>query len=324
MTQLARKVVIIGAGNVGSHVAMNLMVGQYADEIVFLDINEATANAQVEDLKDMLTATRRHVHIRVGTYDDCADASFIVMTAGRSRRPGETRLQMLSSTFSILGSIVEPIAKSGFSGFLICVSNPADVVAEYFYRKLDLPRARVFSTGTSLDTVRLRRHIASIVDVDRDQVEAFCMGEHGDSSFIPRTHVSIGGIGIEEYLRSHPQLADRLDYATLTDTVHTSGGRIVAGKGSTEFGIGSVVAVLIARREGRVRWRAVHPRAQRHPGDPPARTLAGREGRHALLLQRHPRGVRKHRVALARTQARRPRRPRRPQRPQRQTNRATF
>ena len=246
MTQLARKVVIIGAGNVGSHVAMNLMVGQYADEIVFLDINEATANAQVEDLKDMLTATRRHVHIRVGTYDDCADASFIVMTAGRSRRPGETRLQMLSSTFSILGSIVEPIAKSGFSGFLICVSNPADVVAEYFYRKLDLPRARVFSTGTSLDTVRLRRHIASIVDVDRDQVEAFCMGEHGDSSFIPRTHVSIGGIGIEEYLRSHPQLADRLDYATLTDTVHTSGGRIVAGKGSTEFGIGSVVAVLIA------------------------------------------------------------------------------
>ena len=50
MTQLARKVVIIGAGNVGSHVAMNLMVSQYADEIVFLDINEDAANAQVEDL----------------------------------------------------------------------------------------------------------------------------------------------------------------------------------------------------------------------------------------------------------------------------------
>ncbi len=305
MTQLARKVVIIGAGNVGSHVAMSLMVGQYADEIVFLDINEATANAQVEDLKDMLTATRRHVHIRVGTYDDCADASFIVMTAGRSRRPGETRLQMLSSTFSILGSIVEPIAKSGFSGFLICVSNPADVVAEYFYRKLDLPRARVFSTGTSLDTVRLRRHIASIVDVDRDQVEAFCMGEHGDSSFIPRTHVSIGGIGIEEYLRSHPQLADKLDYATLTDTVHTSGGRIVAGKGSTAPRDAALRPPRgRVRREGRVRWRAVHPRAQRHPRDPPARALAGREGRHALLLQRHPRGVCKHRVALARAPAR--------------------
>lgn len=241
-----RKVVIIGAGNVGSHVALNLMVGQFAEEIVFLDINEAAANAQVEDLKDMLTATHRHVKIRVGTYDDCRDASFIVMTAGRSRRPGESRLQMLQSTFAILGNIVDPIAKSGFGGFLICVSNPADVVAEYFYRNLDLPRTHVFSTGTSLDTVRLRRHIASIVDVDRDQVDAFVMGEHGDSSFIPRTHVTIGGISIEEYQRSHPALKSKLDYRTLTETVHKAGGTIVAGKGSTEFGIGAVVAMLIA------------------------------------------------------------------------------
>ena len=245
MTQLARKVVIIGAGNVGSHVAMSLMVGQYADEIVFLDINEATANAQVEDLKDMLTATRRHVHIRVGTYDDCADASFIVMTAGRSRRPGETRLQMLSSTFSILGSIVEPIAKSGFSGFLICVSNPADVVAEYFYRKLDLPRARVFSTGTSLDTVRLRRHIASIVDVDRDQVEAFCMGEHGDSSFIPTSHVTVGSITLREYLAMNHHSNSNIDFDDVKRMVKESGSKIVGGKGCTEFGIASVVSEII-------------------------------------------------------------------------------
>lgn len=245
MTQLARKVVIIGAGNVGSHVAMNLMVGQYADEIVFLDINDATANAQVEDLKDMLTATRRHVHIRVGTYDDCADASFIVMTAGRSRRPGETRLQMLSSTFSILGSIVEPIAKSGFSGFLICVSNPADVVAEYFYRKLDLPRARVFSTGTSLDTVRLRRHIASIVDVDRDQVEAFCMGEHGDSSFIPTSHVTVGSITLREYLAMNHHSNSNIDFDDVKRMVKESGSKIVGGKGCTEFGIASVVSEII-------------------------------------------------------------------------------
>lgn len=246
MTQLARKVVIIGAGNVGSHVAMNLMVSQYADEIVFLDINEDAANAQVEDLKDMLTATRRHVHIRVGTYDDCADASFIVMTAGRSRRPGETRLQMLASTFSILGSIVDPIAASGFKGFLICVSNPADVVTEYFYRHLDLPRSHVFGTGTSLDSIRLRRMIAKIIDVDRDQVEAFCMGEHGDSSFVPWTHISVGGIPIAEYVRTHPALAAELDHDRITDAVHKAGGMIVSGKGSTEFGIGAVVSMLIS------------------------------------------------------------------------------
>lgn len=246
MEQFTRKVVIIGAGNVGSHVAMNLMVEQYADEIVFLDVREDAARAQVADLKDMLTATRRHVHIRVGSYDDCADASFIVMTAGRSRRPGETRLQMLESTFAILDGIVNPIRESGFDGILICVSNPADVVTEYFYRNLNLPRTRVFGTGTSLDTIRLRRHIASIVNVDRDQVEAFCMGEHGDSSFIPKTHVSIGGIPVEEYLGIHPDLSEHLNYDALTERVHKAGGQIVSGKGSTEFGIGAIVAMHIA------------------------------------------------------------------------------
>ena len=246
MPFISRKVVIIGAGNVGSHVAMNLMNEQYADEIVFLDINEEAANAQVTDLRDMLTALGRHVRIRVGTYDDCADANFIIMTAGRSRKPGETRLQMLESTFAILDGIMTPIRDSGFDGILICVSNPADVVTEYFYRNLNLPRSHVFGTGTALDTVRLRRIIGRIVDVDRDQVQAIVMGEHGDSSFIPESHISIGAVPMTEYLRNHPELENKLDYQNITKMVHEAGGQIIRGKHSTEFGIGAEVAMVVS------------------------------------------------------------------------------
>lgn len=241
-----RKVVIIGAGRVGSHVALCLMFRHLVNEIVFLDVKREAAEAQVMDLEDLASGMGDSFNIHVGDYADCADAHFIVLTAGRSRRPGETRLDMLGGTMKVLEGIVGPVRDSGFNGIVLSVSNPADIVTEYLYRNLGLPREHVFGTGTALDSVRLRRILSGIIDVDAKQIQAFCMGEHGDSSFIPRTHVSIGGIGIEEYLRSHPQLADKLDYATLTETVHTSGGRIVAGKGSTEFGIGSVVAVLIA------------------------------------------------------------------------------
>lgn len=241
-----RKVVIIGAGHVGAHCASSLMNRHLVNEIVFLDMNQEAAHAQVLDLDDLAAGMGDSFDIRVGDYGDCEDAKFVVVTAGRSRRPGESRLDMLSGTKRVLDSILDPLKDSGFRNFLISVSNPSDVVTEYIYRRMGLPRTQVFGSGTALDSIRLRRLLGDQLGVDRNQVQAICMGEHGDSSFIPRTHVSIGGIGIEEYLRSHPQLADRLDYATLTDTVHTSGGRIVAGKGSTEFGIGSVVAVLIA------------------------------------------------------------------------------
>ena len=241
-----RKAVIIGAGRVGSHAALCLMFQHLVNEIVFLDVNPEAAAAQAGDLNDLASGLGDNFVIRVGNYCDCKDAHFVILTAGRSRRPGESRLQMLDGTVKILEGIVGPLRDSGFHGVVISVSNPCDVVTEYLYRNLGLPRSQVFGTGTLLDSARLRRALSEIIGVNSKQIQAICMGEHGDSSFIPRTHISIGGIGIEEYLRSHPQLADKLDYATLTETVHTPGGRIVAGKGSTEFGIGSVVAVLIA------------------------------------------------------------------------------
>ena len=136
----------------------------------------------------------------MGDYADCADAHFVILTAGRSRRPGETRLQMLDGTIKVLDGIVGPLKESGFHGILISVSNPADIVVEYLYRKLGLPRNQVFGTGTSLDSARLRRVLSEIIDVSSRQIQAFCMGEHGDSMFIPTSRISVEGIGLREYL----------------------------------------------------------------------------------------------------------------------------
>ena len=240
-----RKVVIVGAGRVGSHAALCLMFQHLVNEIVFVDVNPDAAAAQAGDLNDLASGLGDNFVIRVGDYSDCKDAHFVVLTAGRSRRPGETRLQMLDGTIKILGGIVTSIRESGFQGILISVSNPCDVVTEYLYRNLGLPRSQVFGTGTLLDSARLRRALSEIIGVNSKQIQAICMGEHGDSSFIPTSHITVQGIELREYLSLTHNAVGDIDFGDVMTRVRESGSSIVAGKGCTEFGIGSVVASII-------------------------------------------------------------------------------
>lgn len=240
-----RKAVIIGAGRVGSHAALCLMFQHLVNEIVFLDVNPGAAAAQAGDLNDLASGLGDNFVIRVGNYSDCKDAHFVVLTAGRSRRPGESRLQMLDGTVKILEGIVGPLRGSGFHGIVISVSNPCDVVTEYLYRNLGLPRSQVFGTGTLLDSARLRRALSEIIGVNSKQIQAICMGEHGDSSFIPTSHISVQGIDLREYLSLTHMNSASLDIADVKRRVRESGSAIVSGKGCTEFGIGSVVASIV-------------------------------------------------------------------------------
>ena len=240
-----RKAVIIGAGRVGSHSALCLMFQHLVNEIVFLDVNEEAARAQALDLEDLASGLGDSFKIRVGDYSDCADAHFVILTAGRSRRPGETRLQMLDGTLKVLDGVIGPLKESGFHGILISVSNPADIVVEYLYRNLGLPRGHVFGTGTSLDSARLRRTLSGIINVNSKQIQAICMGEHGDSSFIPTSHISVQGIPLREYLSLQHSSVHDIDFNDVMTKVRESGSAIVSGKGCTEFGIASVVAGIV-------------------------------------------------------------------------------
>ena len=223
-----RKAVIVGAGRVGSHAALCLMFQHLVNEIVFLDVNPAAAAAQAGDLNDLASGLGDNFVIRVGDYSDCKDAHFVILTAGRSRRPGETRLQMLDGTIKILEGIVGPIRDSGFHSILISVSNPCDVVTEYLYRNLGLPRSQVFGTGTLLDSARLRRALSEIIGVNSKQIQAICMGEHGDSSFIPTSHISVQGIDLREYLSLTHRSVSSLDFDDIMKRVRESGSSIVA------------------------------------------------------------------------------------------------
>ncbi|MBR3149166.1 MAG: L-lactate dehydrogenase [Eubacterium sp.] len=240
-----RKVVIIGAGHVGSHTAMALCFQGTVDEIVFIDIDADKARANMLDVSDACLFLGSATKIKVGDYSDCKDAQIIVVSIGMPRKPGQRRLEMLGDSITMLKDVIESLKPVGFSGIIISITNPADIIGYYLREKLDLPRERCFSTGTSLDTARLKRTVGELAKVDRKSVTTCALGEHGDSSFVPFSSLTIGGKSYAELREQKSELYGELTEDYIISRTRNTGHEIIDGKGSTEFGIGAACADII-------------------------------------------------------------------------------
>ena len=176
-----RKIVIIGAGHVGSHCAYALAIQGICDEIVLIDKDKTKAKSHSMDIADSVSFFYSSIIVRCGDYEDCKDADIIVISAGVPRLPGQTRLDVLGGSVECIRDIVSNLNKIEIKGIIITITNPADIIADFVRKATGLPKNRVFSTGTSLDTARMRRTVADLCNVAPQSVIGFAMGEHGDS-----------------------------------------------------------------------------------------------------------------------------------------------
>lgn len=238
------KIVILGAGHVGSLCALNLAFSGICREIVLLDILPDKADAQAKDVADATAFLSRQTRIRTGGYEDLNDADILVNAVGVSRKPGQTRLDLLDVTIDIMDQVVGEMKKTTFGGIIISISNPCDVVANYFRTQYDYPAKRIFGTGTALDTARLKRTVSELAGVDMKSVTCYAMGEHGDSSVVPTSQIYIGGEPLEKLRKEDPERFGGITREVLEERTHNIGMEIVIGKGSTEFGIGGALADL--------------------------------------------------------------------------------
>ncbi|MEW9936013.1 L-lactate dehydrogenase [Clostridium butyricum] len=238
MSIKTRKVVIVGSGNVGSHCAFSLAVQGVCDEIIMIDKIEKKANAEAVDLSDTVSYLPHYVTSRKGTFEDCSDADIIVVSLGVPPEPNKSRLDFLEGTIREVDTIIEPIMKSGFDGVIVVISNPVDVVANYILEKTKLPKNKVFGTGTTLDSSRLRRILSHETGIDAKSIQGYTMGEHGDSQMVPWSHVSLGGKPIFDLIKEKPKTFGNLDLDDIEKRAAFAAYEIIAGKGCTEFGIG--------------------------------------------------------------------------------------
>ncbi|SFB14134.1 malate dehydrogenase (NAD) [Acetitomaculum ruminis DSM 5522] len=237
-----RKVVIIGAGHVGSHVAMALCFQGTVDEIVFIDKDEAKAKSNCFDVADACLFLESTTKIKVGDYEDCKDAQIIINSIGMPRKPGQTRPQMLTDSIIMLKDVISHLKPIEYKGIIVSITNPADVIGNYLRDELGLDRFRCFSTGTSLDTARLKRTVSELSDIDRKSVCSCAIGEHGDTSFIPFSNLTIGGQNYKTLKEQKPEKYKNLTEEYILERTRVIGYDIINGKGSTEFGIGAAAA----------------------------------------------------------------------------------
>lgn len=240
-----RKITILGAGHVGTHCASSLMFRGLADEIVLIDSHPGKAASQALDLNDMGACLPTKTVIRAGDYEDLKDTQILVNAIGRSRRPGETRLDMFEDSMERLKDIIPKIKNSHFDGILISITNPADVVGECLRKELGMDRFRCFSTGTSLDTLRMKRILEEKTGYSRNSIQAFCMGEHGDSQMVPLSQVRFGAKSLDQLKKEQPKLSEELTLEELQQAVRDAGMTVIEGKGSTEFGIGIAFSEIV-------------------------------------------------------------------------------
>ncbi|HEX3039986.1 MAG TPA: L-lactate dehydrogenase [Caproiciproducens sp.] len=239
------KVVIVGAGAVGSATAFSLVTQGVCDEVVLTDINTEKAVGEVMDLQHCIEYLNRNVKVNAGSYEDCCDADIVVITASAPYIKGQNRLDMLEASEKIVKSIVEPIMRSGFDGHFVVISNPVDVISYYVYKLSGLPKNQIIGTGTALDTARLKCLIAKKIDVDPRSVHCTVMGEHGDSQMVPWSRVTVGG---KDFFNIIADNKDRLEGTRLDELVKETaeaGWEIMHRKGNTNYGIATTTVGII-------------------------------------------------------------------------------
>ncbi len=235
---MKRKVAIIGAGHVGSHVASALMTENICEEILLLDIDQEKARCHGVDLQDMACYLGRNTRVYTGGYDQIGDADVCVL-AYCGEIFEEDRLEELGAALDIADTIIPQLKASGFSGVILGITNPCDLVALYFAMKSGL---RVLGTGTALDSARFRIRLAQSLGVQPASVEAVCLGEHGNSQVPLYSSVRVGGLALDQL---PTERTAGLDREAVTRSTVDAGWEIVIGKGCTEFGIGAAAAQVI-------------------------------------------------------------------------------
>ena len=236
-----QKVVIVGAGGmVGASTAYALALRSVVEEIVLIDRTEDMAWGQAADINDAM-GLDRSVSVRPGTYDDIATDDIVVISAGAPQQPGQTRMELLGINVGIMREIIQNIMKNGAQPYLVVVSNPVDVMTYVALKESGLPKNRVMGTGTTLDTSRLKSLIADGLGVNSRDVDAYILGEHGDSSFSTIETAQIGEIPLREYPGYTDELVENIE-----QKIRDRAYRIIETKKSTYFAIGFVVSKIVS------------------------------------------------------------------------------
>ena len=235
------KVTVIGAGNVGSNAARRIAESNLADEVVMIDIVEGLPQGLALDINHSAPVVGFDTRVRgTNDYADTAGSEVVVITAGRPRTPGMSRMDLLDVNADIVGGVTKQVAEHSPDAVLIIVSNPLDEMTYLASVVSGFPKERVMGMAGVLDSARLRFFIAEKLDVEPTSVEAITLGSHGDQMVALPRHATVGG-------KPLPELVGEADLEQLFQRTRDAGAEIVAHlkKGSAFYAPAASAAAMV-------------------------------------------------------------------------------
>lgn len=236
-----QKAAVIGCGFVGSSTAFAMMQTGVFSELVLLDVNKDKAQGEAMDLSHGLPFASP-MKIYAGDYPDLAGCALIVITAGASQKPDETRLDLVHKNVGIFKSIIPQIVKYNREAILLIVSNPVDILTYAAQKLSGLPANQVIGSGTVLDTARLKYLLGEHLGVDSRSVHAFIVGEHGDSELAVWSGANVSGVELDHFCELCGHTRHRENMERIYQDVRDSAYEIIEKKGATYYGIAAAVA----------------------------------------------------------------------------------
>jgi L-lactate dehydrogenase len=213
------------------------------DSLVLVDQDAGRAEGEAMDLLHGLPFLPP-VDIRAGGFEACRTADVVVLTAGAARQPGDTRLDLARRNLELYADLVPRVLQGGFSGLLVVVANPVDLLTLAVHRLSGLPRARVLGTGTTLDTARLRSLLAGHFDIDARNVHAYVVGEHGDTEVVVWSLARVANLSLSDFAQAAGKPWGASIEREIGEQVRSAGAEVIRRKGATHYAIGLASAQL--------------------------------------------------------------------------------
>lgn len=238
------KLVVIGAGYVGSTCAYTLMHSGIFSEIAIIDVNKDKAEGDALDMSHG-AAFVKPVKVYSCDYSCCRDADMIIISAGANQKNGETRIDLLKRNAVILKDIIDNIkANTDDYPILLVVSNPVDILTYITYKLSGWPLRRVIGSGTVLDTSRFKYLLSSHTGIDARNIHAYIIGEHGDSEIAAWSTTTIGGLPIDKFC-DNCITCDNGNLTNMLDEVRNAAYEIINKKGATFYAIALAVERIV-------------------------------------------------------------------------------
>ena len=241
------KVSIVGIGSVGAAVATAVKNTGLVREIVLVDRDELRARAAAEDLGHASAFSFDVKITAAANYRAVRGSDIVIIAAGANQRVGETRTDLLAANAAVISDIVPRVMANvdAKKVILVVVTNPLDVMVMLAQKLSKLPPARVIGTGTMLDSARLRMILSRHVRVSPQSINAYVLGEHGDSSVVNWSAATIGALQLDDFCKQVGTPLNAASRKAIEHSVHNAAYEIIQGRGATWDGIAAAVADLL-------------------------------------------------------------------------------